>query len=201
MVRVRAWLVLAVSLALTAAALVYSFRTLSMNTDTTEMISPEVPFRRNDIAFRKAFPRFKDTIVIVIDGVTPERAGDAARRLGERLKLGKSVRKNMDGVMPGRAGDAAGRLKGVKRPEIGKIGTEGAENGKIGNERAENGKKGLGDGEKLFKSVLIPGETRFSDETGFFFWTPMNSHALPIVLPPPSPCWPPWRRTRPCAVL
>ena len=37
------------------------------------MISPDVPFRRNLIAFQQAFPEFGETIVAVIEGATPER--------------------------------------------------------------------------------------------------------------------------------
>ncbi len=87
-VRRRAPMVVLVALALTAVALVYTLDTLVINTSTTDMISPDVPFRRNDLAFDRAFPQFDDLIVAVIDGATAEGVEAAAEQLAERLRNG-----------------------------------------------------------------------------------------------------------------
>jgi hopanoid biosynthesis associated RND transporter like protein HpnN len=75
-----------VALAATAAA-VYGVATqLSINTDTEDMLSPDVPFRRDSNAFSAAFPQLSDNIVVVIDGATPDLADDAATTLARRLR-------------------------------------------------------------------------------------------------------------------
>jgi uncharacterized protein len=78
--------VVVLSIGLAAAALVVTLQHLRVDTSTTEMIAPEVPFRRNQAAFRKAFPDFRDTIVAVIEGPLPERVDQAARALADELR-------------------------------------------------------------------------------------------------------------------
>lgn len=76
-----AWVVVIAAVAATAAALYYTASRLEINTDTADMIAPEVPFRRHYEAFVQEFPQSRDTIVIVIDGAAPEDAAQAAERL------------------------------------------------------------------------------------------------------------------------
>jgi len=76
---------------LTALAGVYTARNLAINTSTTDMISPETPFRKNAIEFDKAFPQFDDLIVVVIDAPTPERAEMAARHLVSATRGNKAI--------------------------------------------------------------------------------------------------------------
>ena len=45
----------------------YSVEELRINTSTTDMISPEAPFRRDAEAYRRAFPFADDQIVVVVD--------------------------------------------------------------------------------------------------------------------------------------
>ena len=80
-----ALLVLAV-LGLTAAALGYAVAHLRIDTSTDDMISAEVPFRQNALAFGRAFPELKDPIVAVIDGSTPERVEQSAVALAGALR-------------------------------------------------------------------------------------------------------------------
>jgi hopanoid biosynthesis associated RND transporter like protein HpnN len=75
-----------ISIVLAAGALVVSLQHLRIDTSTTEMISPEVPFRRHQAAFQRAFPEFDDTIVAVIEGPLPERAEQAASALADELR-------------------------------------------------------------------------------------------------------------------
>jgi len=63
----------------------YVATNLSINTDTDDMLSPDLPFRKNSRALKQAFPQLTDDVVIVIDGKTPELADTAAVRLGERM--------------------------------------------------------------------------------------------------------------------
>ncbi len=79
-------LVVLLALVLTVVSVGYTARNLGINTDTVDMISADVPFRRDTIAFREAFPAFVTPIVAVIEGPTPELAAEAARELAQALE-------------------------------------------------------------------------------------------------------------------
>jgi hopanoid biosynthesis associated RND transporter like protein HpnN len=74
------------SLLLAAVALAVTLQHLRIDTSTTEMISPDVPFRRDQRVFSEAFPTFRDTVVAVIEGHSPERVERAARSLADALR-------------------------------------------------------------------------------------------------------------------
>lgn len=78
-------LVLAV-FALTLLAGMYAARTLTMDTNTADMISPDLPWQRQSARFDELFPQSTDNLVVVLDGRTPDQAEDAARQLYEALK-------------------------------------------------------------------------------------------------------------------
>ena len=69
--------------AATGAYVVHAFR---INTDTEDMLSPELPFRQHSRALSEAFPQFSDNIVVVIDADSADLADDAAERLAVRLR-------------------------------------------------------------------------------------------------------------------
>ena len=79
------WLVLAATLVLCVLAGVYISGNFRMTSDTTQLFSPNVPWRQHEIAMTEAFPQNSDNIVAVIDGATPEIAEAAAAALTERL--------------------------------------------------------------------------------------------------------------------
>lgn len=74
------------SLLLAGAAGWYASTHLGINTSTTDMISPEVPFRQHTETYRQAFPFIDDQIVVVVDADGPERADAAALRLADLLR-------------------------------------------------------------------------------------------------------------------
>ena len=76
----KPWAVLLLGLVLAAAALVYTARNFAITTDTAELISPELDWRRHRIAFNAAFPQHVDSIVAVVDAATPELADAASLR-------------------------------------------------------------------------------------------------------------------------
>ncbi len=86
LLRRRAVLVLLAGLALSAVSATYAARNLAIDTSTTNMISAEVPFRRNYIAFRAAFPDFVDPLVVVIDAPIPEQAQATGEALADALR-------------------------------------------------------------------------------------------------------------------
>ena len=80
-VAARPLLVALATALLAVVALAYTLANIRIDTDTTNMISAEVPFRQHDMAFRHAFPEFTNPIVAVIEGSVPERVHAAASRL------------------------------------------------------------------------------------------------------------------------
>lgn len=85
-VRRHAWLVVVIAFAAAAAAGVYAARNLGLNTDTADMISPDLPFRQATKAFDRAFPQFADLLVVVVEADTPDRADAAADALAAALR-------------------------------------------------------------------------------------------------------------------
>jgi hopanoid biosynthesis associated RND transporter like protein HpnN len=89
--RVVAWAmrhsaaVLITTVLLTVGSGFYIARNLGINTDTADMLSPRLAWRRTYIDYQAAFPDYVDTIAIVIDGATPGRAEDAASALTASL--------------------------------------------------------------------------------------------------------------------
>jgi len=81
----RGPLIVVLAVALAAVALAYALPHLRIDTSTEEMISAEVPFRQNRIAFTEAFPQFRDPVVAVIEGTAPERVEQAATALAAAL--------------------------------------------------------------------------------------------------------------------
>lgn len=79
------WLVLAATLVLCALAGFYISGHFRMTSDTTQLFSPDVPWRQNENVMTKAFPQNSDNIVAVVDGATPELAEAAAAALAARL--------------------------------------------------------------------------------------------------------------------
>ena len=85
-VRRRAVLVLALSLAVAAASGWYAATHTAIDTNTNDMLSPDLPFQRDADRMSNAFPQLDDLIVVVIDGATADQADDAARKLSAALR-------------------------------------------------------------------------------------------------------------------
>jgi hypothetical protein len=95
------WLVLAVALILTVVSGFYVVgrfmdpKDSAINTNTDDFIDASVPWRQDEIAYNKAFPNQADSLIVVIDGKTPEAASAAARALNERLQNHPEVFKSV----------------------------------------------------------------------------------------------------------
>ncbi len=85
-VRSRAWPVLLLAVAFSALSLHYAITTIGINTSTTDMLSAELPFRKNAEALKQAFPQFTDSLTVVVEAGSPEAASDAAEQLSARLR-------------------------------------------------------------------------------------------------------------------
>jgi hopanoid biosynthesis associated RND transporter like protein HpnN len=75
------WAVLAVSVVLAAGSTVYSVNHFAINTDISQLISPDLPWRQREIAFQQAFPQNSNIILAVIDAPTSEAASQATTDL------------------------------------------------------------------------------------------------------------------------
>ncbi|MCW2286133.1 hopanoid biosynthesis associated RND transporter like protein HpnN [Rhodoblastus acidophilus] len=82
----RKWITLLVSLALAVAASWYAAGHFAMSTDLNTLISPDLPWRKREMALSKAFPQRQDTLLAVLDAPSPEHANAAARGLQAALQ-------------------------------------------------------------------------------------------------------------------
>ena len=84
--RRRPRLVLAAAAALALASALYARGNLGLDTDTAGMISADPEWRQTWIEFKEAFPQLVDTLLIVVDGQTPDLADRASRVLAAALE-------------------------------------------------------------------------------------------------------------------
>ena len=73
-------------IALTIFSIFYIKDNLGMSTDTTDMLSKELSWRKLDIEYERLFPQFLNNVLIVVESKTPDQASDAATRLYTALK-------------------------------------------------------------------------------------------------------------------
>jgi uncharacterized protein len=78
------WSVLA-GLALAVLCCWLAATRLGVSTDTDALFSPNLPWRQKAMAFDRDFPQFKDMLVAVVDGATPEIAEQTAADLNSAL--------------------------------------------------------------------------------------------------------------------
>jgi uncharacterized protein len=90
----RAWLVIGVSLVLTALAS-WASTTLTINTSTDDILAYDLPFRQTERAMQKVFPR-EETFIVVLDAATPAEARRAAGALADRLRGKPSLFRSVD---------------------------------------------------------------------------------------------------------
>jgi len=82
----RPWWTLAITLLLTVAAILFASHRFAMTTDTSALISPDVAWRVNERHMEAAFPQNGDTLLVVVDGATPELAEAAAAAITGRMQ-------------------------------------------------------------------------------------------------------------------
>ncbi|MEX2650424.1 MAG: hypothetical protein WD673_15565, partial [Alphaproteobacteria bacterium] len=104
----RAALTLGMALVVTVALGALVVPRLAVDTSTESMIDADVPFRRDEIAYRKAFPRLDDLLVVVVeaaDGAAADRAAAAlASRMAARADVLRAVRRPDSAPLEARAG-------------------------------------------------------------------------------------------------
>lgn len=82
----RPWLVVVLFLIAAGFTLQYTKDNLQFDTNTADMISTELPFQQNRIRLEKAFPQDVSTIILLVEGKTPEETADAVKLIGEKLR-------------------------------------------------------------------------------------------------------------------
>lgn len=82
----RAGLVLALAIIIaTAFAGWYAVRNLSVNTDTSAMLDPDLPFQQRSLALREAFPQIKSDIIVLVRAANPDEADAFAAELYQAI--------------------------------------------------------------------------------------------------------------------
>ena len=79
------WRVLAVAAAFAALAGTYAVRHIAIDTDTSKLIAPNLPWRVRELDFARSFPQRVAMIAVVVDAATPELAEEVTTALSARL--------------------------------------------------------------------------------------------------------------------
>ncbi len=79
------WLVVLAFLAAAVGAGYFAATHLRVNTDTSEMLDPDLPFQKNARALRDAFPQIKTDVIIIVQGRTLDETDAYAASLRDRL--------------------------------------------------------------------------------------------------------------------
>ncbi|WP_454885519.1 MMPL family transporter [Sphingomonas oryzagri] len=86
----RPWAVLGIALLLTVAAGIFVSQRFAMTTDATQLISPRVDWRVNERKMDAAFPQNGDSLLVVVDGATPEIAEASTAALFRKMAADKA---------------------------------------------------------------------------------------------------------------
>ncbi len=79
-------LFLAMIVLVTGVLFHYASTHLTLNSNTAEMLDPNLAFRRTERDLERAFPELADNIVVVVEAQTPEQARDVADVLADRIR-------------------------------------------------------------------------------------------------------------------
>jgi hopanoid biosynthesis associated RND transporter like protein HpnN len=79
------WILLAVG------ALIFAANNLSLDADVTHMVSAELPVRKALDKYRRVFPQYRDVMILVVEGETPEYVDEAAAALASHLRQSESL--------------------------------------------------------------------------------------------------------------
>lgn len=81
--------IIVVFILLACYSLYYTINHLGVNTNTAEMLAPDLPFQINRKRLEEAFPQDKGAILFVVEAKTPEETSIAANQLLHRLRQQK----------------------------------------------------------------------------------------------------------------
>ncbi len=92
----HAWGVILAAVVLAVCSGVYTARVFAINTKIDDLMSPDLDWRKREIAYHNEFPKSLQLILIVVDGPTPELAGTATRALAENLAKQTDLFRSVD---------------------------------------------------------------------------------------------------------
>lgn len=87
----RPWLLIVSFAVATGFVGKYTMDNLTVNTNTADMISTQLPFQQNRLKLEKAFPQDVNTIMLLVEGGTPEQTAAVVKRLSGGLRANKAV--------------------------------------------------------------------------------------------------------------
>jgi hopanoid biosynthesis associated RND transporter like protein HpnN len=87
----NAWAVFTTALALVGGSLWYADQHFAINTDVTQLLSRDLPWRKRELDLKAAFPQEAESIIAVVQGPTPELSWGAAKGLADRLSAESSL--------------------------------------------------------------------------------------------------------------
>ena len=73
----------------------YTMDNLTVNTNTADMISTDLPFQQNRLKLEKAFPQDVDTVLLLVESNSPEQTSAVVKRISEALRQKKDVVKSV----------------------------------------------------------------------------------------------------------
>ena len=79
------WPVIGCALIIAVLASLYSARHFAIDTNIADLLSTDLPWRKNEIAWEQAFPQRSEMSLVVVEAPTPENVQRAAEALAARL--------------------------------------------------------------------------------------------------------------------
>lgn len=82
----RAWVVVILASVYVVTVTAYAVGHFTMSTNTSELLSPKLPWRIRETEFNATFPQAGPHVVVVVDGETPELTEAASAALAQSLR-------------------------------------------------------------------------------------------------------------------
>ncbi|KFI22647.1 MMPL family transporter [Nitrosococcus oceani] len=92
--RLAPWVLIIIFL-LTGGVFYYTVENLGVDTDTANILSPDLPFRQSNERYTHLFPQYEDTLIIVIEGNVPERIWEGSKQLAAKLEASDTLFKRV----------------------------------------------------------------------------------------------------------
>ena len=87
----RPWIVITVAVLLTIASCIYIARNFAIDTDVNKLISSDLSWRKQELAFSQAFPQHVGTIFVVVSAPSAERVAGATTALTQELSKNQDL--------------------------------------------------------------------------------------------------------------
>ncbi len=85
------WLVILLFIVVCAASLHFTINNLGVNTDTSTLLSQDLPFQKNRARWEQAFPQDAGNVLLVVESPTAEQTSISSNELAKRLAANKQL--------------------------------------------------------------------------------------------------------------